>query len=121
MFGIEKSKDKLQQLKNNFNNLKKDALNVSLAEKTCDDAWHLIDWVLIDEKQNDQTLTKESFRIRVYNECPEMKILHDLVNSFKHRNLTNPKVHIKEAKIQAGDFSSDFSKDFNVSRLEIHY
>ncbi len=121
MFGIETSKDKLLQLKNNFKELKKDALNISLAEKACDDAWHLIDWVWSDEKQQDSNLTKERFRVKVYDECPEMKILHDLVNSFKHRNLTNPKVYIKETKISPGAFDSSFSKAFDVSRLEVHY
>gem|GEM_PF-3276993 len=50
-----------------------------------------------------------------------MKILHDLVNSFKHRNLTNSKVYIKETRISPGAFDSSFSKTFDISRLEIHY
>ena len=50
MFGIENSKDRLQQLKENFDKLLHNPLNVSLAEKTCSDAWHLIDWVFIEQK-----------------------------------------------------------------------
>jgi len=121
MFGIDNSKDRLQQLKENFEKLKRDQLNVSLAEQTCSDAWHLNDWVLAEQKQINPTLTKGTFRAKVYNECPEMKILHDLVNSFKHKELDRPKVRIKETKKHGGAFSSDFSKDFDVSRLEVHF
>ncbi len=120
MFGIENSRDRLNQLKENFEKLKQDELNVSLAEKACEDAWHLADWFFEEQKQTDPTLTKEKFRCKIYNECPQMKILHDLVNSFKHKKLSNPKVRITETKKHGGAFSSDFSKDFDVSRLEVH-
>lgn len=121
MFGINNSKDRLKLLEENFKKLKRDELNVSLAEQTCSDAWHIADWVLAEQKQIDPTLTKRAFRAKIYNECPEMKILHDLVNSFKHKELTSPKVKITATKKHKGDFSSDFSKDFNVSRLEVHF
>jgi len=121
MFGIENSKDKLFQLEENFKMLKQDPLNVSLAEKACSDAWHLIDWVLVDQKAINPLLTKGQFRTRVYIECAEMKILHDLVNTEKHRELDRPKMIITETKKRGGAFSSAFSKDFDVSRLEIHF
>lgn len=121
MFGIQNSKDRLKQLEENFEKLKQDELNVSLAEQTCSDAWHLVDWVLSEQKLIDPTLTKGIFRAKVYNECPEMKILHDLVNSFKHKELDRPKVRITETRKHGGAFSSDFSKDFDVSRLEVHF
>ncbi|MCB4809337.1 hypothetical protein LG651_13855 [Tamlana sp. 62-3] len=121
MFGIENSKDRLNQLKENFKSLQKDSLNISLAEKTCSDAWHLIDWVYEEKKIEDSSLTKQNFRIFVYNNCNQMKILHDLVNSFKHKKLTSPKVHIKKTITKQGDFSGIFSNDFNISRLEIYY
>ena len=121
MFGIDNSKDRLHQLKENYEKLKLDQLNVSLAEQTCSDAWHLTDWFLAEQKRINPKLTKGIFRAKVYNECPEMKILHDLVNSFKHKELDRPKVRIKETKKHGGAFSSDFSKDFDVSRLEVHF
>ncbi|MTI19756.1 hypothetical protein E1176_01850 [Fulvivirga sp. RKSG066] len=121
MFGIENSKDRLLQLKNNFELLKQDELNISLAEQTCSDAWHLIDWVYEEKKQSDITLTKEQFRKTVYEQCQEMKIHHDLVNSFKHKNLSRQKVKIIETRVHGGAISSGFSKGFDVSRLEVHF
>lgn len=121
MFGIENSKDRLQLLEENFSKLREDPLNISLAEHACSDAWHLIDWILVDKKETDPTLTKEQFRIKVYKDCPEIKILHDLANSIKHKELNSPKVRIVRTRKHGGNFNSDFSKDFNVSRLEIHF
>lgn len=121
MFGIENSKDRLKQLEENFKKLKHDQLNVSLAEQTCSDAWHLVDWVFSEKQENDSSLTIGKFRTKVYQECPEMKILHDLVNSFKHKKLERPKMKIKETKKHGGAFSSGFSKAYNVSRLEVHF
>ena len=50
-----------------------------------------------------------------------MKILHDLVNSFKHKKLDRPKVKIKETKKHGGAYSNAYSKAYDVSRLEVHF
>jgi hypothetical protein len=50
-----------------------------------------------------------------------MRILHDLANTTKHKELTSPKTKIRETRIHGGGFSTGFSKAFNVSRLEVHY
>jgi hypothetical protein len=121
MFNILSSADRLKLLKDDFEKLTKNPLDISLAEKTCSDAWHLSDWVFSEQKVNDSGLTKEKFRTNLYIECPEMRILHDLANTIKHKELTNPKVKIRETKVHRGGFSSGFSKAFNVSRLEVHY
>lgn len=121
MFGISQAKDRLKLLEENFQLLKQDPLNVSLAEQACSDAWHLTDWVFDEEKENNPSLTKEIFRTKLYKECSEFKILHDLVNSIKHKKLSNPKVTITQTKRKAGAFSNAFSKAFGVSRLEIHF
>lgn len=121
MFNILNSADRLKLLKGDFEKLMKDPLDISLAEKTCSDAWHLSDWVFSEQKVTDIGLTKEKFRINLYLECPEMRILHDLANTIKHKELTNPKTRITETKVHSGGFRSGFSKTFNVSRLEVHY
>jgi len=121
MFGIENSKDRLQQLEENFEKLRQYPLNVSLAEQTCSDAWHLIDWVFSEQKSLKPTLSKEKFRTKIYEECPEMKVLHDLVNGFKHKELSRPKVKIIETKKHGGAYSNVYSKAYDVSRLEVHF
>lgn len=121
MFGINNSEDKLNLLIQQCNELRQDPLNTGLALMACQNAWHIADWVYKKQKLEDSQLTKEKFRTSLHSECPEMKILHDMVNLDKHKEINRPKVHIKKTKSIQGDFSPDFSKDFHVSRLEVHY
>jgi hypothetical protein len=121
MFEINSSKDKLRQLISDHERLIADPLNISLAEKCCQDAWHLADWDLRDHQKVKPKLTKEHYRIDLFQRCPEMRILHDLSNTMKHKTLTNQKAQIKATKIHRGGFSSGFSKGFNVSGLQVHF
>jgi hypothetical protein len=121
MFDINTSKDKLRQLIVDYEKLISDPLNVSLAEKCCQDAWHLADWDFRDQQKNKTTLTKEQYRIDLYQRCSEMRVLHDLSNTMKHKTLTTPKAQIKATKIHGGGFSAAFSKGFNVSGLQVHF
>jgi len=121
MFDINNSKDKLEILKSDFKKLRANPLDISLAEKTCSDAWHIADWLFEEQKQVDKSLTKKTFKISLFKECPEMKILHDIVNIYKHKTLSRPKAYIKETKKHTGRFSSAFSNGFDVSILEVYF
>ena len=72
MFEIDTSKDKLRQLVADHERLSSDPLNISLAEKCCQDAWHLADWDLKDHQKINPKLTKEHYRIDLFQRCPEM-------------------------------------------------
>lgn len=75
MFDIETSHDKLRLLTADYERLIADPLNISLAEKCCQDAWHLADWDLKDKQKLKTCLTKEQYRVDLYQRCPEMRIL----------------------------------------------
>ena len=120
MFGIENAKDRLGLLKADYAKLVQYPLNISLAEKACSDAWHLNDWVYKEKQTLNNLLTLEEFRKVLYEECPEMRILHDIVNTSKHKELSRPKARIIKTKKHSGAFSSDFSNDFDISRLEVY-
>ncbi len=96
-----------------------DPLDISLAEKCCQDAWHLADWDFKDKQKSKLGLTKEQYRIDLYLQCPEMRILHDLSNSMKHWSLDNPKAKIQKTNIHRGAFTSAFSKAFDISGLQV--
>jgi hypothetical protein len=119
MFGINKAQDRLKQLVENYEQLKKDASNVSLAEQVCGDAWHLNDWVLNELNDSGNPIKMAQFRIQLYSECGEFKILHDIANTIKHKKLTNPKVQIKKTTIHEGVFDSTFDMTFDISYLEL--
>jgi hypothetical protein len=119
MFDITTSRDKLRLLTEDHKRLIADPINVSLAEKCCQDAWHLADWDFKEKQNTNTALTKEQYRKELYSQCPEMRILHDLSNTMKHKSVDNPKVKIKQTNIHRGSFSSAFSKAFNVSGLQV--
>lgn len=119
MFDINTSHDKLKLLTEDYGRLIADPLNISLAEKCCQDAWHLADWDLKEKQKISAGLTKEQYRIDLYNRCPEMRILHDLSNAMKHKSLDNPKTKIQKTNIHRGAFSSAFSKAFDISGLQV--
>lgn len=122
MFEINTSREKLRQLKADYQLLISDPLNISLAEKCCQDAWHLADWDLKDKQETNTGLTKQQYRVDLYQRCPEMRILHDLSNAMKHRSLDNPKAKIQKTNIHRGAFSSSaFSKGFDVSGLQVMF
>ncbi|HHP7240133.1 MAG TPA: hypothetical protein ACFCUD_00585 [Cyclobacteriaceae bacterium] len=100
--------------------MRRDQLNISLAEQACSDAWHLNDWVFVERRKNNPKLTKENYRKQIYNDCPELKILHDIANSIKHKELSSPKVKIQSTRIQAGQYSSEYSKEYDTPRLEVY-
>lgn len=121
MFDINSAKDRLFILVSDYDKLVWDPLNVSLAEKCCVDAWHLADWHYdeVVKPKNSQAL--EQYRSELFKECPEMKVLHDIANTIKHKELTRAKAKIQLGRKHEGPFSPDFSKDFDVSRLEVVY
>lgn len=119
MFGIDKAKDRLEQLITNYNRLIKDPSNISLAEKVCGDAWHLNDWVFYELNDSGNTITIENFRNQLYNDCPEFKILHDIANTIKHKKLSKPKAKIQQTVKHEGSFDYTFDSSFEISCLEI--
>ncbi len=121
MFEINTSKKKFEQLKENILKLRKNPVDVSLAEKICEDTWHLCDWVFAELQEQDSQTTKEQFRIEIYNSCPEFRTLHDIANTIKHKKLDRPKINIKSTFKHHGTFDYTFDNTFETSYLEIEY
>jgi hypothetical protein len=121
MFNIDTAQDKLKLLHTDYTRLLSDPLNISLAEKCCLDAWHISDWDFEEQRKTNTILTLVFYRKSLFQELPEMRVLHDLSNTMKHKNLTRPKAKINRTDVVRGEFSSEFSKEHNVSRLEVSY
>ncbi|WP_313580333.1 hypothetical protein [Chishuiella sp.] len=118
-FGEYNSKEKLLTLLNNFNDFKLDETDSSKALNLSSDAWHLTDFVFEEYKPELGFQTLGDFRNDLFAQCDNLKIMHDLANASKHYNLSRPKAQIKLTRKHSGDFSSGFSKDFDISHLEI--
>ena len=60
-----------------------------------------------------------TLKAHVCGECPELAYLQDICNESKHGEITRYVANVKEARHHRGAFSSAFSHDFDISRLEI--
>lgn len=116
VFNSKNSFDRLAQVIETLEIFKKDSTNFSLAEKCVFDLWHIADWYT---KENKIDIGK--FRINNLYQHIEMKILDDLTNTIKHKELRRAKLIKVDGEIKAGAFSNAFSSAFDTSRIEIHY
>ncbi len=109
----------LEALKDSVERLKADDLNEDLARECACKAWHLCDHVFAALGPHSRFPSLRTFKAHVCGECPELAYLKDICNESKHGEITRYVANVKEARHHRGDFSSDFSHDFDISRLEI--
>ncbi len=62
---------------------------------------------------------KREFQDYLKLECPSFAYMQDIANGSKHRGITMYTPAVKETQSYKGSFSSDFSKDFDISSLRI--
>lgn len=114
---IQKYKDLVLE----FEDFKKDPISEYKANNIANNSWHLNEWIFDEYKDLITVNNIGDFRKSLFLRCEELKLVHDIANSAKHKNLTRPKATIKKASLHQGDYSPrDFcGKDFHVSKLEI--
>lgn len=118
-FGTHTSKEKLEQLLEQYEDFKSDDTSIRKANDLSINSWHIIDWIFEEFKNIHLTSSIGDFRATLYPLCQSLKIMHDIANSAKHSELTRPKAAIKEIRKHLGPFSSVFSREFDQTILEI--
>ncbi len=118
-FGADSAKNKYEEFIEEYSEYKKDDTSKYKASNLANSAWHLVDWSFEDYKTIHNCNDIGKFRETLYPKCPNLKIMHDLANAKKHKELTRPKARLKNTRKHEGDFSSEFSSDFDISYLEI--
>jgi len=118
---IDNSVKKLKELIFEYEDFLKDDLIEYKANNLCTNAWHIIDWILIEFGHIHGYSNIGDLRNSLYPRCNSLKIMHDIGNTSKHNKLDRPKASIRTTNIHEGDFcKADFSSnDFDISRLEI--
>jgi len=118
-FGKDNAKDKYEEFLADYNDYKNDDLNIVKAKRVAVSSWHLVDWTFQEYQSIHNYSEIGSYRESLYPDCDSLKIMHDIANTTKHKLLTRPKANLKNTKEHKGDFSSDFSFDFDISYLEL--
>jgi hypothetical protein len=120
-FEIKNSKDFFAKLLTEYEEFRQDttvsrtALNCSMT------AWHLIEWVYheFDYKTSGQFNKLFQFQEHLKIQCPSLQIMQELTNGTKHCLLTRNNSVVKDTKLHQGPYSREYSREYDVSTLEI--
>lgn len=120
-FDIKTTADFLKKLIEDYNEFLVDRTSSRVALNCAMTAWHLSEWTYNEFNQQlaTQFTTLSLYQQSIKKQCPSLQIMHDLANGTKHYRLTKHVLVVKETTFHKGDFSSDFSRDFDISSLDI--
>ena len=118
-FGLDAT-SALEALKISVERFKDDDLNEDLARDCACKAWHLCDHVSKALGPNSPFSSVKELQDHVKGLCPDLAYLRDICIESKHGEITRHVAHIKvkEARHHRGDFSNDFSRDFDICVLK---
>ncbi|MEZ4858533.1 MAG: hypothetical protein R2781_06955 [Flavobacteriaceae bacterium] len=117
--GKDSAKDKYEDFLKDYSEYKKNGDSIEKALIVANSAWHLTEWVYNDNVKATYYQNIGEFRESLYPKCPSLKIMHDITTASKHKTLKRPKANLHNTRRHKGNFSRDFSKDFDISYLEI--
>ncbi len=118
-FGTNTIDHRFNQLIENAKTFKSDILNIELAVRLAQDSWMLVDIVHSELKESKQLPKFKDFRDQIKSDCPELGYMQDIANESKHGEITHYAPVLKETKRHNGSFSQSFSRDFDISHLQL--
>ncbi len=120
-FDIKTSVDFYKKLLADHEEFSNDRTSSRVALNCAMTAWHLTEWTYHEFKPVLSNIhsTLGHYQQGLKNDCPSLQIMHDLANGTKHYQLKRHKSVVKATDLHLGDFSNDFSRDFDISSLDI--
>ena len=117
--GINDSRDYLEHFRRKVAAFEVDDLNKELALECANAGWSLCDWIFKEIGTATGFPRFVDFQEHVRATCPELAYLQDLAISYKHNTITKYAPKLRVAKRHNGSFSSAFSRNFDVSGLNL--
>ena len=96
-----------------------DDLNESKAIEAATKLWHMCDWYFREFGNKHGYTQLSQLQGDFGAACASLKVMRDVANGSKHAGIDRGKPIIQRASKHNGDFNADFSRDFNVSVLEV--
>lgn len=119
-FGIDSFEEYWKSVKDTVQAFFDDDLNEDLALSCAHKLWHLCDWYYKENKDRLNYNQLSDLQGEFGRECKSLRVMRDVCNGSKHAEITKTKNPvIKKTKRNKGAFSSAFSRDFDVSVLEV--
>ena len=89
-----------------------------IAQSAAVTGWHLAEWIF-KEFHKGTNLERNNFFKKIKLACPELQMIHDIANAYKHPELTSHKVCIDETRFVKGFCQKSFNKAFAPSKLQV--
>lgn len=120
-FNIKTSKDFFKKLEEDYLEFYSDKTSSRVALNCAMTSWHLTEWIYNEYNSLlvSDFATLATFQNNIKRQCPSLQIMHDIANGTKHYLLTRHRPIIRDTTLHQGGFSSGFSRDFNISTLDI--
>jgi hypothetical protein len=120
-FDIKTSRDFFLKLKEDYKDFCNNTTSSRIALNCALTAWHLTEWVYNEYNSILQTTYPKLFDFQswIKSQCTSLQVMHDIANGTKHYLLTRHTTVIEKTNLHQGAFSSDFSRDFDISALDI--
>ena len=120
-FDIKTSVDFFNKLREDYGDFCANDTSSRIALNCAMTAWHLTEWVF---NEYNSTLLVSFPKLSLYQEhikteCPSLQIMHDIANGTKHYELKKHVPEVKETKLHKGSYSSSYSRDFDISTLDV--
>ena len=119
-FDIASSKDFYYKLIADYNDYKSDSTSSRLAINCAMTAWHLGEWLYKEFMPllNNTFSDNKIYMAHLENiECTALEIMHRITNGSKHCSMAGRTHSVQGTKKHVGDFSNDFSKEFDQTAL----
>ncbi|NPD47111.1 hypothetical protein [Lentimicrobium sp. S6] len=119
-FNIKSVPDLFNTFYDDLKEYQADDLNSRKALHCAFTAWHILEWIYHENKKKTLNSYKNEreYQNHIINKIPKFKLIKILVNGTKHHTL-NYKTDLKDTNLIQGDFSNDYSNDYDISRLQL--
>jgi len=120
-FDIKNSRDFFLKLEEDYEEFCRSRTSSRIALNCALTAWHLTDWIYNEYKLLllDTHPKFVDFQNWVKSQCESLQIMHDIANGTKHYLLTKHVPIVDKTAFHQGEFSDEFSREFNTSSLNI--
>jgi hypothetical protein len=118
-FGIKTAQDHLELLEQTVQSFRSDDLNEGLALQCSCIAWQHCDWLFHDHGDVLGYHNLRALQDAMKRACRELAYMQDICIETKHATITRYTPTIDRAEYHGGAFSREFSRDFDISRLQI--
>lgn len=120
-FDIRTSRDFFLKLQEDHKDFCNNTTSSRIALNCALTAWHLSEWIYNEYRSflHGPYPKLSDFQTWIKDECGALQIMHDIANGTKHYLLNRHTPIIDQTNLHQGAFSNEFSREFDITTLDI--